>query len=80
MIGGGNMISKSQLKREGHQQINLHDFVRLLDYPEDSPNSSAMVVNLAPGGVVVSNGNMPFTGSLCNDFFPFTKVRKIPTR
>jgi hypothetical protein len=54
-----------------------NDFVRILAEPEGSINAKGRVEKVGQLGVWVSNGNMPFMGTFCWEYFNFAQVEKL---
>ena len=62
-------------------EIKINDSVRINRFPADHMNGLARVVGFKTVdgeaiGVYVSNGNMPYAGTFCGVFFPFSEVTK----
>jgi hypothetical protein len=57
--------------------MKVNDIVRLVEYPVGHVNEKARVVEVNKEGIVVSNMNMPFMGTLANKQIPFGMWVKI---
>jgi len=59
------------------KQVKLHDIVRVLTVPPDSPNARARITGIAGPFVTVSNMNMPLQGTFANEWLHIEDVQPL---
>ena len=57
--------------------IKENDIIRIKIFPKGDINEFARVDKVTLHGVVVSNMNMPFLGTLVNTFFSYNEIAPI---